>query len=64
MRKIVVLLLLVGLMMGTFTTALGLEEVNFNEETSSLSGEDFTDTIGDPLPCGGEGSGGGGGQPG
>ena len=64
MRKIVVLLLVIGLMMGILTAALGLEEVNFNQETSSLGGGDFTDTIGDSIPCGGEGTGGGGGTPG
>ena len=65
MRKMIVLLLVIGLIIGTLTAALGLEEVNFNQETSSLGGGDFTDTIGDSIPCGeGGGTGGGGGTPG
>lgn len=65
MRKIVVLLLLVGLFVGTFTAVLGENEENFSQDTFSFAEEDFGDTSpSNPVPCGGEGTGGGGGVPG
>jgi hypothetical protein len=57
MRKIVVLLL-VGLIIGTFTAAECVSEESFSQDTFSF-GEFSEDPIGDPLPCGGEGGGGG-----
>jgi hypothetical protein len=56
MRKIVVLLLVVGLMMGTFTAAECVSEESSSQDTFSF-GEFSEDPPGDPLPCGGEGGG-------
>ena len=63
MRKILVLLLVVGLLVGTSVAILSLEETS-GQEISYFEGEDIEETIGDPLPCGGGSSGGGGGAPG
>ncbi|MBU7016708.1 MAG: hypothetical protein HXS44_04320 [Theionarchaea archaeon] len=64
MRKMIVLLLVIGLFVGTFATDLSGCEESFSQETFSFSEENSADSLGDPLPCSGEGSGGGGGQPG
>jgi hypothetical protein len=64
MRKILVCLLVIGLMIGTFTAVTALDEKNLSQDTFSLDEEDFTDTSEDPLPCGGGGDGAGGGAPG
>jgi hypothetical protein len=64
MRKVLVILLVIGFIIGTFS---GVEELS---EELSFEQTDFSDGglpeggIGDPAPCGGGGSGGGGGQPG
>ena len=63
MRKILVLLLVVGLLVGTSVAILSLEEMS-GQEISHFEGEDIEETIGDIVPCGGGSSGGGGGQPG
>ena len=64
MRKIVVLLLVVGLLAGTSMAILGLEEEMSGQEISYFEGENIEETIGDPVPCGGGSSGSGGGAPG
>jgi hypothetical protein len=65
MRKIVVLLLVIGLLVGTLTAVLGENEENLSQDTFSFGEEDSGDTSpSDPIPCGGEGTGGGGGTPG
>jgi len=65
MRKIVVLLLVLGLLIGTFTAVLNVSEENPGQDMLPFSEEDFTDTIGDTVICGGgDNDGGGGGVPG
>ena len=64
MRKMIVLLLVVGLLVGTSMAILGLEEEMFGQEIPYSEGEDIEETIGDIVPCGGGSSGGGGGAPG
>ena len=64
MRNILVILLVVGLLVGTFCVMEGFLEISDGE--GLVFDEIFGDTIADPSPCGGgEGGGGGpGGQPG
>ena len=63
MRKILAVLLVVGLLIGTFCIPECFETSSVGEEIGSDA--DYPDTVGDPIPCGGgEGGGGGGGQPG
>ena len=64
MRKMIVLLLVIGLLVGTLTAVLGENEENLSQDTFSFGEEDSGDPLGDPIPCGGEGTGGGGGTPG
>ncbi|MBU7046918.1 MAG: hypothetical protein HXS54_10845 [Theionarchaea archaeon] len=60
MRKMIVLLL-VGLFVGTFISVLGENEENLSQDTFSFAEEDSGDTSpSNPVPCGGEGTGGGG----
>ncbi|MBU7016706.1 MAG: hypothetical protein HXS44_04310 [Theionarchaea archaeon] len=63
MRKIVVLLLVAGLIIGTFTAVASENEENFSQIMFSFEG-DLEDTVGDPVLCGGGSDGGGGGAPG
>ena len=59
MKKVLIILLIVGLLVGVCCTAVIGEE--------SLDGDfpgEFVYTIDDPTPCGGGGSSGGGGHPG
>lgn len=65
MRKVLVVLLVIGFIIGTYSVVEGLceessvEQVDFSVENLS------EDDLGDPIPCGGGGGGGaGGGQPG
>ena len=63
MRKILVILLVVGLLIGTSCVVEDLKK-NSDGEEICFDG-DYPDTIGDPIPCGGsEGGGSGGGLPG
>ncbi len=64
MRKILVMLLVVGLLIGTFCAIEGLKEIQDGEDV--VFDEDYTDALNNLVPCGGEGGGGGGGggQPG
>lgn len=59
MRKILILLLVVGLLIGTFAV---LEEMYHDyslQECMKFSGsEGLEDGAGNPIPCGGEGDGG------
>ena len=64
MRKILVLLLVLGLLVGTFATAEYVDKENFNQETFSFTEGFLAGSLGDPIPCNGGGDGGGGGQPG
>jgi len=60
MRKVLVLLLIVGILLGTFTVIEGMSEEYFSDEHTTFSGEEgFGGSPGDPAPCGGEGGGGG-----
>jgi hypothetical protein len=65
MKKVLVILLIAGLVVGIFGTT-GVPDVSCGED-SDLS-NDFPGSVpgdnGGPAPCGGEGSGGGAGQPG
>jgi len=65
MRKVLVILLVIGFIIGTYSVVEGLCEES-SVEQQDFSGEDSPeDGLGDPIPCGGGGgSGGGGGQPG
>ena len=63
MRKIIVLLLVIGFLVGTY--AIGeLEEYSLQEYTEFSGGEGYEGELGDPTPCGGEGDGGPPGLPG
>jgi len=63
MKKMLLLLLVVGiLMLGTLSAAAEISENDF-EETLDFSDNNSGDGIGDPAPCG-EGPGGGAGNPG
>ena len=65
MRKMIVLLLVVGLLVGTSMAILGLEEEMSGQNISYFDEEVFIQNTGNPVPCdGGGSSGGGGGQPG
>ncbi|MBU7046920.1 MAG: hypothetical protein HXS54_10855 [Theionarchaea archaeon] len=65
MRKMIVLLLVLGLLIGTFTAVMNVSEENPGQDMLPFGGEDFGDPLGDPLPCGGgDNDGGGGGVPG
>lgn len=65
MRKMLVILLVIGFMIGTYSAVEGLCEES-SVEQMDLSDRDAPESgAGDPTPCGGgEGSGAGGGQPG
>ena len=64
MRKILICLLVLGLLVGTFATAECASKENFNLDTFSFTEGFFGGSIENPLPCDGGGDGGGGGQPG
>jgi hypothetical protein len=60
MREVLVLLLIVGILLGTFAVIEGMSEEYFSVEHTVFSGnEGLEDNPGDPAPCGGEGGGGG-----
>ena len=58
MRKIIVLLLVIGFLAGICAIIGELEEYSFQEHTEFSGGEGFEEELGDPTPCGGGGSGG------
>jgi len=62
MRNILVILLVVSLLVGTFCVMEGFQEISDGKEL--VFDEIFGDTIADPSPCGGGSDGSGGGQPG
>ena len=65
MRKVLVILLVIGFMIGTFSVVGGLCEESSVEYMDLSNGDLSEDDLGDPIPCGGGGGGGaGGGQPG
>jgi len=63
MKKVLILLLVVGVLIGTFAIAEGVSEEISSEHTEFSKGEELTDP-GDPTPCGGGSGGGPGGVPG
>jgi hypothetical protein len=58
MRKIIVLLLVIGFLVGTYAVIGELEEYSFQEHTEFSGGEGFEEGLGGSAPCGGEGDGG------
>jgi len=65
MRKLITLLLVIGVLAGTFAVVANVcEEYSFNEHTDFTDDEPTGDGIGDLAPCGGGETGGGGGTPG
>ena len=65
MRKLLIVLLAVGLFLGTFTVIESVDEDIDGDESALFDEGDFGLATGDPSPCGGEGGGtGGGGIPG
>ena len=64
MRKMLIILLVAGLLIGIFCAVESFDEISDGKHVS-FDGEDYIETTGDPAPCGGEGGGGsGGGLPG
>ncbi|MBU7027008.1 MAG: hypothetical protein HXS48_08700 [Theionarchaea archaeon] len=63
MRKVLALLLIVGILLGTFAVIEGISEISCEENVDFSDDELQGGGIGDPAPCGG-GSDGGGGIPG
>ena len=63
MKKVLILLLVVGVLIGTFAVAVGMSEEISLEHREFSEGEELTDP-GDPTPCGGGDGGGPGGCPG
>lgn len=65
MKKMLVLLLIVGILMAACTFQATAESSD-GENASFEGNEPSENSFGDPVPCGGEGGsgGGGGGQPG
>ena len=58
MRKMLILLLVVGIFLGTCVFQVAAEPI-YEENISSVSNKGPTgDPLGDPVPCGGEGDGG------
>ena len=65
MRKLLIVLLAVGLFIGTFTAIESVDEDLDGDESPLLDEEDSAEAVGGPIPLGeGGGSGGGGGCPG
>jgi hypothetical protein len=65
MRKVLVILFVIGFIIGTFSVIEELCEELSSEQMDSLDGDVSENGAGDSVPCGeGGGSGGGGGQPG
>lgn len=65
MNKVLILLLVVGILVGTVAAIEGICEEYSSIETVDVSGEESGDGLGDPVPCGGGGGdGAGGGTPG
>ena len=60
----IVLLLVIGLLTGTFAAVAGENEENLSQDTSFVDDEILGESIGDFFPCGGGSDGGGGGAPG
>lgn len=63
MKKVLILLLVVGVLIGTFAIAEEISEEISLEHTEFSGGEELTDP-GDPTPCGGGDGAGPGGCPG
>lgn len=57
MRKIVVLLLIIGFLGGTYAMTGELEEYSFQKNIEFSGGDVYSEELGVPAPCGG-GSGG------
>ncbi|MBU7048005.1 MAG: hypothetical protein HXS54_16320 [Theionarchaea archaeon] len=64
MRKMIVLLLVIGLLVGAFISVAGESEENLSQNTFSFDGEDLGDPLGGLVLCGGGDNDGGGGVPG
>ena len=64
MRKIIVLLLVIGFLAGTCAVACGFEEYSLQKCTEFLDNDGYGEVLGDPAPCGDGGSGGPPGLPG
>ena len=65
MRKVLIILLVIGFIIGTFSVVEELSEELSTEQVDFSDGDTPEGGAGDPIPCGGgEGSGRGGGQPG
>jgi len=60
MKKVLVLVFVIGFLLGTIAAADVCEEISFDGIEFT---EDTPEPLGDPAPCGG-GNGGGGGSPG
>jgi hypothetical protein len=58
MRKIVVLLLIIGFLGGTYAMIGELEEYLFQKNMDFSGGEVYKEELGVPAPCGGGGDGG------
>ena len=58
MRKIVVLLLVIGFLAGTCAAACELEEYSFQKCMDFLDNDGYGEVLGGPAPCGGGGDGG------
>ena len=67
MRRALIVLLVIGMLIGTFAAIEGVsEEQSLNKHTDFSGDEGFGGDSGNPAPCGGDGggTGGGGGIPG
>ena len=64
MRKIIVLLLVIGFLAGTCAVACGFEECSFRKSTEFSGNDGYGEVLGGPAPCGGGGDGGPPGFPG
>jgi len=58
MRKIIVLLLVIGFLVGTYAVVGELEEYSLQECKEFSGGDGYEEELGDPAPCGGGGDGG------
>ena len=65
MRKVLIILFVIGFIVGTFSVVEELCEESFVEQMDFSDGDLSEEGIGDMIPCGGgDNNGGGGGQPG
>ena len=61
MKKLIILLLVIGILAGTFSIVENMYEEHLSGEQVNFSSDELTgDNPGGPTPCGHEGAGGGG----